>query len=374
METRLLLSLLTAILMAFSSASGQESAPGHLKEAAEGWTTDWSKTDIDLNELMSGGPPRDGIPPIDKPAFVSNSEASGWLDGREPVLVYEYGGEARAYPLQILTWHEIVNDTVGGKKVVVSFCPLCNSAMVFSRMIKDEEYTFGTSGLLRNSDLVMWDRQTESLWQQVTGKAVVGKLTGTTLEYLPASLTSFSQFVEQYPQGKVLSKDTGHERPYGKNPYKGYDSKGKQPFLFHEESDPRLDAVARVVSFSLEDQPVAVPLESLSQKSVVHGSVGGSRFVAFHTSGTASALDLEDISESRDVGSTGVFKPSVDGRELNFTITDSGIIDQETGSSWNIFGIATQGKLKGSQLEQIPSGDHFWFAWSVFKPETKIIR
>ena len=149
-----------------------------------GWRTDFSRHSVPYDEFLSGGPPRDGIPPIDNPKFVSPGEADQWLEGLEPVIFVDIEGDARAYPLQILTFHEIVNDEVGGIPVAVTFCPLCNSAITFDRRLGGVVYTFGTSGNLRNSDLVMWDRQTESWWQQFTGEAIVGVLTGKRLSFL----------------------------------------------------------------------------------------------------------------------------------------------------------------------------------------------
>jgi hypothetical protein len=197
-----------------------------LRRATGSWNTNWNKHTINYSELLSGGPPRDGIPSIDDPTFVSPGEAAEWLADNEPVIALEIDGDARAYPLQILTWHEIVNDTVGGVPVIVTFCPLCNSALTFDRRLGGEVYEFGTSGLLRNSDLVMYDRTSESLWQQLTGEAIVGDLVGETLDFLPSSLVGFGDFRETFPEGIVLSKDTGFGRNYGRNPYAGYDRIG----------------------------------------------------------------------------------------------------------------------------------------------------
>ncbi len=173
-----------------------------------GWKTDFSKHTVPLSEIQSGGPPRDGIPPIDRPSFV-DTRAAEWLNDREPVVVYEEGGDARAYPLQILIWHEIVNDTVGGRPVTITFCPLCNTAIAFDRRLDGVTYDFGTTGNLRHSDLVMWDRQTESWWQQVTGEAIVGALSGARLTPVPASINSFADFRTTFPNGSVLSRETG---------------------------------------------------------------------------------------------------------------------------------------------------------------------
>jgi hypothetical protein len=186
--------------------------------STRGWKTDFSRHSIPYNEILSGGPPRDGIPPIDNPRFVTPEEAAAWLTDVEPVIALEVGGEAKTYPLQILTWHEIVNDTIGGVPVVATFCPLCNSAIVFDRRLNGTVYDFGTSGNLQFSNLIMWDRQTESWWQQFIGDAIVGELTGQRLDFLPATIISFADFREAHPDGQVLSRETGFAKAYGRTP------------------------------------------------------------------------------------------------------------------------------------------------------------
>ena len=186
-----------------------------------GWKTDFTKRSVEFSEISSGGPPRDGIPPIDEPVFTTLDDADGWLDGKEPVIALEIDGDARAYPLQIMTWHEIVNDQVGGVPVTVTFCPLCNSAITFDRRLDGVVLDFGTSGNLRNSDLIMWDRQTETWWQQLTGEGIVGELTGKRLTFLPASVISWEDFKAAWPDGQVLARPTDSGRRYGENPYVG---------------------------------------------------------------------------------------------------------------------------------------------------------
>jgi hypothetical protein len=187
----------------------EERAPQQLGFSTSGWKTDFARHSVPLREFISGGPGRDGIPPIDKPRFVSVAAAARFLDDGEPVLAVEIGGRARAYPQQILIWHEIVNDTLGGRPIAVSYCPLCNSSVVFDRRAAGRTLTFGTTGNLRNSDLVMWDRQTQSWWQQLTGEGVVGELTGTRLTVLESQTLSFADFRARHPEGEVLSRDTG---------------------------------------------------------------------------------------------------------------------------------------------------------------------
>ncbi|MCP4358460.1 MAG: DUF3179 domain-containing protein [Chloroflexi bacterium] len=343
-----------------------------------GWNTNWERHTIAYDEILSGGPPRDGIPSIDDPQFISQDDAAAWLAENEPVIAVEINGEARAYPLQVLTWHEIVNDTLGNTPIIITFCPLCNSAIVFEALVNGEPTQFGTSGLLRNSDLIMYDRQTESLWQQFTGEAIVGDQVGNgRLTFLPSFLISFDDFRAAYPDGVILSKETGFNRPYGNNPYVGYDTiGGRDPFLFQGEIDGRLPAVERVVTVSLDEEglDIAYPLSVLSAVGIINDEQGGRNLAVFHIFGTASALDAEQIAASEDVGATGVFDPVVDGQALTFTTDGELFTDNETGSFWNIVGQAVDGPLAGTQLQPIVNGDHFWFSWAAFKPDTIIYQ
>lgn len=351
-----------------------DTRPAQLQALTGSWNTNWERRTIEYDEVLSGGPPRDGIPSIDAPQFVNLDAAAQWLSDNEPVIALEIEGDARAYPLQVLTWHEIANDTVGGVPVVVTFCPLCNSALVFDRRVGDEVYEFGVSGLLRNSDLIMYDRTTESLWQQFTGEGIVGDHAGDQLTFLASSLVSFADFREAFPEGRVLSRETGFNRSYGRNPYEGYDTIGSNPFLFRGAIDGRLAAVERVVTVSLDAEAidVAYPLSVLSQAGVINDSQGGQDLVVFFTPGTSSALGSGVIANAEDVGATGVFDPTVDGRSLTFQQKGDQIVDAETGSTWNILGQAIDGELTGESLQPIVHGDHFWFSWAAFRPDTII--
>lgn len=351
-----------------------DTRPAQLRALTGSWNTNWERRTIEYDEVLSGGPPRDGIPSIDAPQFVNLDAAAQWLHDNEPVIALEIEGDARAYPLQVLTWHEIANDTVGGVPVVVTFCPLCNSALVFDRRVGDEVYEFGVSGLLRNSDLIMYDRTTESLWQQFTGEGIVGDHAGDQLTFLASSLVSFADFREAFPEGQVLSRETGFNRSYGRNPYEGYDTIGTDPFLFRGAIDGRLAAVERVVTVSLDAEAidVAYPLSVLSQSGVINDSQGGQDLVVFFTPGTSSALGSGVIANAEDVGATGVFDPTVNGRSLTFQQEGEQIVDAETGSTWNILGQAIDGELAGESLQPIVHGDHFWFSWAAFRPDTII--
>jgi hypothetical protein len=292
--------------------------PNLLRVSTAGWSTDFRKHDVGLGEFLSGGPPKDGIPAIDKPKYESVAAARDWLTDKSPVISLQVGSSARAYPLAILIWHEIANDTLGGEPVVVTFCPLCNTALVFEREFDGVVHDFGTTSNLRFSDLVMYDRQTESWWQQATGQAIVGQLTGTQLIFVPAQIVSLADFAAAHPDGDVLSRDTGFSRDYGQNPYVGYDTVDQNPYLFDGVLDGRLPPKERVVTVGLDDQAVAFPYSELRKVGVASGSIAGDDFVVFWVPGTASALDGPQIDGSKDVGATGVFKRIVDGRHLTF--------------------------------------------------------
>lgn len=352
----------------------EDDRSARLQALTSSWGTNWRKHTIRYDEILSGGPPRDGIPSIDDPKFVSPEAAAEWLAGNEPVIALEINGDARAYPLQILIWHEIVNDTVGDMPVIVTFCPLCNSAITFDRRVQGQVFEFGTSGLLRNSDLIMYDRTTETLWQQFTGEAIVGDLAGALLTWLPSSIISFADFRAAYPEGVVLSRDTGFNRRYGSNPYVGYDTVDQRPFLFDAIPDDRLPPMERVVTVSIGDQHAAYPLPILQEMGVIHDEVAGQALVIFHLPGTASALEARTIAAAKDVGATGVFDPVLAGQQLTFRREGQAFVDDQTGSTWNIVGQATAGPLAGKHLRPIIHADHFWFSWAAFRPDTKIYQ
>ncbi len=346
------------------------------------WTQDDCEpaTSIDLDRLISGGPPPDGIPPIDDPVFESVDDAAEWLEEDSPVMVVDVDGDVRAYPLAILTWHEIVNDTVGGVPLVVTYCPLCNSALVFERTVDgpdgEELLDFGTSGRLYLSNLVMYDRQHRNLWTQFEGEGVIGeRFLGTELTRVPAWLFGFGELRELHPQAQVLSRETGHNRDYGRNPYTGYDQEGRAPFLFDGELDQRNSAMARIVGLAEGDDAVAVLLEQLAEDRTIEVTVGGADLVVLWAPGQASALDAATIDEGRDVGQTAAFVAELDGEpvELAAGDTDGRFVDERSGSTFDLRGRAIDGPLEGGQLEAFPHDDTFWFVWIAFKPDTEVV-
>jgi hypothetical protein len=299
-----------------------------------GWKTDFSRHSVPLAEFRSGGPGKDGIPAVDSPRLIAVEEV-GFLDDREPVIELVVDGEARAYPIQILIWHEIVNDVVGGVPVAVTFCPLCNTAIAFDRRVGGRTLDFGTTGNLRNSDLVMYDRETESWWQQFGGEALVGDLTGAKLEQLPSRIVAWADFRREHAGGRVLSRETGFSRPYGENPYIGYDSVDSSPiFPTRNADDDRLPPKERVVFIERGGEAVVVPFSTLREKKVVRLEIGGSELVVRWRPGVASSLDEADIAAGRDTGAAEVRQR---GRIVSF--------DQP-----------------------------FWFAVAAFRPDARIVR
>jgi hypothetical protein len=332
---------------------------------------------VDPAEIISGGVPPDGIPPIDNPRFIEPG-AVDFLAPTEPVVAVEVNDVAKAYPVRILMWHEIVNDEFDGVPVVVTYCPLCNTGISFRRPTIDGEILdFGTSGKLYRSNLVMYDRQTNSYWPQAFGRAVVGPLLGKELEPVATRLLSWADWRIAHPDGLVLSQRTGHVRQYGSNPYVGYEDEERPP-LFTGDPDPRLRPTEHVLGFS-GSETIAFPyseLERLADGGVaaVNRTVGGERIAVFWKAGTVSALDAARIRMSADVGAAAAYVPRIDGRQLTFTVDGGRILDELTGSTWTIAGQAIDGSLAGRRLEVALALDGFWFTWAAFHPETEIFR
>lgn len=289
------------------------SASAALADAAEQWKTEWPRTDfsrttVDLAEIRSGGPPKDGIPSIDDPRFVAVGEADG-LAPTEPVLSLVIGDEARAYPLRVMIWHEIVNGVVAGVPVTVTYCPLCNTGIVFDRRLDGRTLDFGTTGKLRHSDLVMYDRQTESWWQQYGGEAIVGALAGKTLKMLPSRLESWASFRERAPEGRVLVPNDPNLRAYGYNPYVDYDQ-AAAPFLFSGDLPKDVPAMMRVVAVG--KQAWTLPLVRAK------GTIEASGLTIGWRAGQASALHTPEIANGADVGNVTVQR---NGEDVVHTVT-----------------------------------------------------
>jgi hypothetical protein len=367
------------------AADTEAASPATTSSDFPDWpNTDFSKLTVDLNEVMRGCPSRDCIPALDAEGAVEIVSPRGGharfapastleYAARLPVAVVTAEGITKAYPLHVLTWHEVVNDRFGEVPVAVTFCPLCNTAISFDRRLDGRTLDFGVSGNLRNSDLIMWDRQTESWWQQATGEGIAGAMAGKTLAAIPTSIVAFGEFAAAFPDALVLTEDTGFGRSYGVNPYEGYDGSAS-PFLFSGTVDPRLQALDRVLTLDRSGDGVAVPLDVLSGVRVANLVVADEPVAAFWVPGTASALDTADIALARDVGSAVAYRATLGGRVLTFRPGDSATTfrDEQTASTWDIFGTAIAGPLAGSQLGPVFHTTEFWFAWAAFHPRTTL--
>jgi Protein of unknown function (DUF3179) len=288
------LSALAILVLALGAAIEAEAGP-------EDWRREWPDTDfsrhsVDYREIFSGGPPKDGIPAIDQPLFVPVGESRD-LSPREPVISVRIGSEERGYPLRILIWHEIVNDTVGGTPIAVTWCPLCNSSVVFDRRVGGRTLSFGTTGKLRNSDLVMYDRETESWWQQFSGECIVGALLGAELKLLPDRVESVERFRARFPQGQVLVPPDPEGRSYGRNPYVGYD-RAERPFLYRGRTPHEVAPLARVVAVGEE----AWSLDMVKKRRQIEAG----DLVITWEAGQNSPLDTMKVDEGQDIGNVVV--------------------------------------------------------------------
>ncbi len=349
---------------------------------------DTSVASIDLGDVVSGGPPPQGIPALGfagdahgaasatrDPRTVSADFAADWLDDAEPVILIEAGDEARIYPLQILTWHEIANDVVGGVPVAVTFCPLCNSALAFDRRVtvdsEERTLTFGVSGMLIHSNMLMFDDAHRTLWVQLTGEAVLGAATGTRLVRMAAPIVSFAAARASRPDADVLSRETGFSRAYGQNPYLGYDRADSFPFLFQGRTDGRLLPKERVVTFERSGLPVAYPFTRLEEERVVNDVVGDDPVAVVWSPGTASALDARTVADGRDVGAVNAWLRVRDGRTVTLRAEDDVFVDAATGDRYDLLGRSLEPD-DDFQFEAVPHDNTLWFAWAAFKPETEI--
>jgi len=346
-----------------SSAPSARATDHPVPIVAEALAATAGEPGVDVTEILSGGPPPDGIPAVDDPVIVPADEADESLVESEQVLLVEHEGEARAYPLRSLVRHEIVNDVLGGLPVAATWCPLCNTGVAFDRNVPGGGVTtFGVSGTLYRSAMVMFDRETRSLWAQPSGTAVLGERTGTRLSLVSSSILPWSE-ARAVPGVTVALADRS-ELDAATNPYQGYDT-SDEPFLFRGRIDPRLPAFERVAGVSFDGDARAWSYALLAQERVVTATVGGQPLVMFWASGSSSALDTRDITEGREIGATGVYEP--DGQ--SFTADPEGFRSGD-GTLWSLGGLAVSGPQEGEQLERLPSQDAFWFAWAAFNPET----
>jgi hypothetical protein len=314
------------------------------------------------------------IPTIDQPSFESPASAAEHLLAADPVVVVEIDGDARAYPLAILVWHEIVNDVVGGEPVAVTYAPLTGSAAVFRRTIGGEVVRFGGSGKLHRANLVMYDRSPRpSLWPQLLGRAVLGPARGRELPTVPVRVSSFADFARGFPAGRVLTASTGAARVYGATPYAGYESRARpSASFFPGAADPRLPAKERVLGVRVGRESRAYPFARLRRAGALADRIGGREVVTLWSAGTVSPVDTPLIAEGRDVGAAAAYSPVLDGDRFDFEAAPGGFRDRQTGSIWSVLGTAVSGPLAGRRLEPVEQTVAFWFAWAASVPATTV--
>jgi hypothetical protein len=257
---------------------------------------DISKSSIPKEEIIPGGPPRDGIPAIFEARFESALD-SNWLNDEDLVAGIDHDGIQKAYPIRILVWHEAVNDEIKGVPILVSYCPLCGSILVFSRRFGERTLTFGISGLLYQSDVLFYDHQTESLWSQLEMKAVTGRMMGERLKTLPYSLVTWKEWRTKHPETLVLSRDTGYSREYDRDPYAGYESTNAIYFPIKHSSD-KFHPKEKVIVVISGDVAKAYPFSELKNlKSPLEDRVGGKDILITFKEGNFS--EIKDASGNR---------------------------------------------------------------------------
>ncbi len=284
---------------------------------------DITRHSVAIEEILSGGPPKDGIPALSNPKFVSASEGDRFLKKHDRVLAIEYNGVAKAYPIRILNWHEVVNDTYNGKPVVVTWCPLCLSGIIYDPENGGNRLTFGVSGRIYKSNLLMYDHETGSLWSQMLQRAITGPLTGAVLAMLPAEHSTWEHWRTQHPNTLVLSLDTGFKRDYGVDPYREYVEQGRPTFRSPQDSKTakeKINPMERVLGIAVGGIQKAYPLEVLKNRPAQFADEVGDKTVLIH-------------------------------------------FDRKSKTAW----------VTNRSGGVLPSTTVFWFAWQDFYPQTQIL-
>lgn len=317
---------------------------------------------VPLSEISEGRllSLEDVIPPLDSPKY-DDASSGDWLDDDDLIIGYRSAaGMAWAYPIKILNFHEIVNDDLDGTPVLISYCPLCRSGIVYDRRLDSRELTFSNTSALYENDLVMFDRETRSYWWQVAGEAIVGTLTGSGLDVLPSITTTWSAWKTQHPDTLVLSRNTGYSRPYEREVFEGYrDSVNDEDFPFPVSGDAldgRLAPGDEVLGVTVKGESQAYPLRALGD-AAVNDRLGGEPIVVF---------------SSEDGPSGGAYSRMVDGEILTFEFDNGRYVDTQTGTEWNLSGTAVRGTHEGKRLEPLPSRYTFWFAYIAALPNAEV--
>ncbi len=328
------------------------------------------KHTVPLDKIVSGGPPQDGIPSIDNPKFQSVQEADEILEDSELVLGLNINGDIRAYPLQILVWHEIVNDVVGGEPVAITYCPLCFTNQVFNRTLNDGSIVeFGTSGKLYNSNLVMYDRKSNSLWSQALGEGIVGDYSGVKLERIPFDIAFWKEWKKLYHESKVLTRDTGTVRPYGADPYGDYYTNDLILFPVAND-DKRLGLKEIIIGLEDKSQYKAYKLQDIETDKVINDVIGDDKKIALVSLEPFMVRVFDRVidSDNNDEGNKNIVI------DLFYNQTNNTLIDKVTNSELNFEGKFIKGQLQDIQLKRLPMDQGFWFEWVAFHPETEVYQ
>lgn len=313
--------------------------------------------------LVSGGPPPDGIPPLDKPHYVSIKAAEVFMEAEDVVFIIESDTVVKVFPQKIMVFHEIVNDAMAGKAFAMTYCPLVGAAIGYYTNVGGNPTSLGTSGKLLNSNLVMYDRRTNSYWPQILGSAIQGKSQGKSLKPFPVQWTRWKYLKASYPGAQILSIETGYSRPYGHDPYGSYNTRGNYydngilyfPVL---NQDTRLSNKEVVIGVKDRSSQAALLKRSVINKKILQANVGKLPILAIYD----PSLDT-----------VRVFNRTINGIVASFEFKDGKIMDRKTGSQWSVKGEALQGHFKGRKLSVVPAFDVMWFAWAAFYPNTPIL-
>ncbi|MGH2377754.1 MAG: DUF3179 domain-containing protein [Acidimicrobiia bacterium] len=357
MHRRKLLGLSAAAVAAYACGGGGTTLPTVAPAPAP---TARDELDEIAAKIRSGGPPPDGIPPVEEPRYISVAEASERWDEDAIIDAFTIDGQPRAYPRMITVWHEIVNETSADGPIAITYCPLTGSTIVFSGALEGgTTTTFGTSGQLYNSNLVMYDRATDSMWPQLLGTAVRGERKGERLREIPGAVTTtFGRWKAKYPTGTVLSTETGHVRPYGTSPYGSYDRDDRIIFPV-ENHDITYHRKKVVVGIRHKGGTLAIPKAEFAERRLANTELAGTPLVALY---------------DPDLDAVRVFDRTTGQGPVGFAIRDGALVDEETGSHWSPEGQAELGPLAGTKLQQISAYDVMWFAWAAFNPYTNILE
>lgn len=344
------------------------------------WKTDTEKTAVPLAQFLVLQEPG-AYPPVYYPEYVEAGKAGKVYFKNEPVIVVEYKGEAKAYPLSVLLFHEIVHDEIHGMPYVVTYDPYTNASAVYLRRMNfdNTEYnlSFSSSGMIRQGALVLYDRNTESWWQQIKGEGLVGKLAGAQLEEYPCQVVSLAEFQESYPNGSILSNkiQTKKKFKYGTTPLIKFDTPlDKRPKYFEDSIDARMPAMEKLVVIHAGKDMIAIPWSRITDQQVISYQEDTLSIVVFYSNKAVSVCDEKEIEMSAKAGSATVFNTAIEGVHLTFRKEGDYFYDDQTNSKWTINGKCIEGKHSALSLNRLQAENPYAYAWLHFYPETRILK